>query len=677
MGGRSIAVLAGAVAVLALQGWAIGRQSLTSDEAYHAVAGYQADRYGQNGLNLEHPPLFKMAAALPLLAERRPLAPVSRVSVALDTAQAVFTDPAAERRVRLLGRALLAALFGLPLLGVAFLLGRELGGAAAGVVLALLLGLDFSVVPLLSLLYSDAAAALGCGLALLGAARFLRRPGFASAAFMGLGLGLAAAAKYTGLLVLPSAAAALLLAPGLRAAWGRRLLCGALMLAIAWGGVELTYAIANRHYDRDYGRETIQLYFANRSTIRVEDRLQPYAPFLLAVERLDPRAAQFLTGLLATRAQNALATYPACNFGRMHSHGLWWYFPLLLLAKTPLPLLAVSALALAAACARTLRARSSAADRTARLPLASEAPLIPGALSNSAAADPLASGALASTARDAARLGSAGPDPQLIRRAGLDPRLLRRAGQNPRFGFTLLLALAAGVYLAAAIGSNYNAGLRHLLPILPLLYLPAALWLARRPWIAALLLAALLAESIALAPIWLSSTNTWWLGSRDPLRFALSTDNCYYHQNLIALRDEAERRIISTAAKFGGVIGTAAKSGGLIGTAAKSGGLRLHLLDPSIGAAQAEAYLGKGAKLAPTSPLVPGWYAVGTAAEVCLPAIQQAAPGAMYGQARYQAIASSWMPLTRAVAARGEDLGYVAGTFHLYRLSAAEGAGAR
>src|ERR1700694_2914950 len=82
--GLPVAVLAGVAAVLFLQAAAIDRQALTSDEAYHALAGHQADRYGRNGLNLEHPPLVKLAAALPLLAAP-PLAPPIDVSRALQT----------------------------------------------------------------------------------------------------------------------------------------------------------------------------------------------------------------------------------------------------------------------------------------------------------------------------------------------------------------------------------------------------------------------------------------------------------------------------------------------------------------------------------------------------------------------------------------------------------------
>jgi hypothetical protein len=569
--------IAGALTILLLQGLAVARQALTSDEIFHALAGDQADRYGQNGLNLEHPPLMKMVAALPLLSTPRPVAPLAQVI----STKPIWDAAGTEALVRLGGRTLAAAAFGIPFLVVAFILGRELGGPAAGISLVLLLGLNFCVFPFLSLLYTDTAAALGFGIVLWAAAGFLRRPDTRSAILLGLGLGVAIASKFTGLLALPAVAGALVLAPVGSRDWKgyrRRLLHGAAAVLVAWGMVEVTYGIANRHYRSAHGRETIQLYCGNHAGMIVGDRLQPYERRLLSLERRDPRAAQWLTGLLATRAQNAIATYPACNFGTMHSRGLWWYFPVLLLARTPLVLLLASAAAAAAALLAWRRRRAR---------------------------------------RDAA----------------VEPW---------RRGFLAILALSAGVYLLVAMSSNYNVGLRHLLPILPILYLPAALWAAHRPRIAMALFAALLAESLALAPTWISEKNSWWLGRRDPMRFALSTDSCYYHQNLIALREAAERR-------------------GLV---------PFFVLDPAIGGPQLERYLGPGVGLSPEqTPLAAGWYAVGAAAEVCVPAILRSSPHEMYGYPRYRSIADRWLPAMTAVTRQGEDRGYVASTFHLYYLA--------
>ncbi|HEY6324565.1 MAG TPA: glycosyltransferase family 39 protein, partial [Thermoanaerobaculia bacterium] len=321
--------IAGALAILLLQGLAVARQALTSDEIFHALAGDQADRYGENDQNLEHPPLLKMIAALPLLSTPRPVAPLAQVT----STKPICDSAGTEALVRLGGRTLAAAAFGMPFLIVAFLLGRELGGPAAGVSLVLLLGLNFCVFPFLALIYTDAAAALGFGIALWAAAGFLRRPGTRSAILLGLGLGVAIASKFSGLLALPAVAGALVLAPVRGSDWKgyrRRLLHGAAAVLVAWGLVEVTYGIANRHYRSAHGSETIQLYCGNHADMIVGDRLQPCERHLLSLERRDPRAAQWLTGLLATMAQNAIGTYPACNFGTMHSRGHWWYFPVLL-----------------------------------------------------------------------------------------------------------------------------------------------------------------------------------------------------------------------------------------------------------------------------------------------------------------------------------------------------------
>ena len=73
--GRIVAGTAVVVAVLGLQAAAIHRQSLSGDGAQHLLAGQHALLHGQNLHNLEHPPLVKMVAALPVLATGEPLAP--------------------------------------------------------------------------------------------------------------------------------------------------------------------------------------------------------------------------------------------------------------------------------------------------------------------------------------------------------------------------------------------------------------------------------------------------------------------------------------------------------------------------------------------------------------------------------------------------------------------------
>lgn len=547
--------------VLGLQLTAVARQSLVADAPYHLLAGHQALRYGQNSLNLEHPPLVKLVAALPFLVEA-PLAPPLTVDGVLASSLRVFDDPERLERVRWRSRLLVLAAFGLPFLLVCFVLGREVGGRGTGLVLALVVGLSISSLPYLSILQTDAAVALGFAVTVAAALRYVKAPGLPAALALGLGLGLALAAKFSGVLALPTAVVAVVLARG------RRLrdvaVAGLAALALAW----TTYALANLRYDSAAGRDTIARYCHGEALI-VEDRMEPYEEPLLAVERVAPNLAQFLTGLVGIRLQNAIGVYPTYAFGTLSSEGRWWYFPAVLLVKTPLVVLAASLAALAASWRRGWWAAPTLRDPT-----------------------------------------------------------------------IVVLGVAVAVYLGAAVASSYNLGVRHLLPVLPLLYLPAAAWAARRRWRAAALVGALAVEAVALAPLWMSATNTWWLGRLNPTRFALSAGDAEYHQNFLALAAAARGRGVE----------------------------RLHVLFPLVGEKEVRAYLPDAVVLAPGTPLEGGWYAVNVTAEQYLQAIPRARPEDVRGFASLARLAADWTPVWREIEARGDDHGYVAATFHLYHL---------
>ncbi len=203
----------------------------------------------------------------------------------------------------------------------------------------------------------------------------------------------------------------------------------------------------------------------------------------------------------------------------------------------------------------------------------------------------------------------------------------------------ILLGVTLAVYLGVAMTSNYNLSVRHLLPVLPLLYLPVARAVSQTRLGAAALIAALAVESLALAPLWMSQTNTWWLGSRNPTRFALAAGNLEYRQNFIQLARAAEER-------------------GLV---------ELGVLYPAIGEEVVTAYLPDARLIEPGDALEPGWYAVSVIVEQFVPALLRARPEQVYGYRQLHQAATEWQPLWQAVR-QGEDHGYVAGTFHLYRL---------
>lgn len=219
---RALPVLAGAALVVALQLVAIRWQSMSADEPYHLLAGHNALRYGTNAVNLEHPPLVKLLAALPLASLDPPYAPPARVRTAPRLGERLFDSPERTRRLGDRARGTLLLTIGLPLIAACVLLGRSWADRRTGLLLGLAIGLAPATLPLLSLVLTDAAVALGFVLTLLAGGRFLRRPGWGAAAAMGAAWGLALAAKFSAVLLVVTVIAALALAP-FRGAGGRAL----------------------------------------------------------------------------------------------------------------------------------------------------------------------------------------------------------------------------------------------------------------------------------------------------------------------------------------------------------------------------------------------------------------------------------------------------------------------
>lgn len=571
-------VVACAVA-LGLQGVAAVEQSWTMDEPYHLLAGYQALRFGLDTVNLEHPPLVKLVAAVPLLLEDPPPwdAPVS-ADRALAATQRLFDDPVLAERVRVRVRCLLLAAFALPFLAACFCLGRVLGGADAGLLLAAALGLSPGVLPFLSLAQTDAAVALGFVTCLLGGVLLIRRPRVRWALLVGLGLGVGLASKFSAVLLIPVAAFAVLAIPArslggatLRRRLGYAAAVAAVAVAIPYG----VYAFADRDDPGPPLRESIRLYSTNRSTLLIDERLEPWQDDLLAVQGVSSAAARWGLGFLGIRAQNQIGVYPSYAFGSVDSDGRWWYFPAAFLVRTPLVLLVALALALAGFLRgpRTLVLATRAANRE-----------------------------------------------------------------------HLLLIASLALFLGVALGSSYNIGSRHLLPVIPVLYLPAVLWAVRSDVRPTVLGTLLLVEACALTPAWMSATNTWWLGPVNPTRHALGGSDGDYEQGLHTLGRVCTRRGMATVR----VVHPTASKGEVL--AAFPGAIRVE----------------------PEDPLEPGWYAVSIMIEQLVPAILDAKPEDLYDAPAYTHLARRWNRVWLEIRDRGQEAGYVAGTFHLYYVPADE-----
>ena len=559
-------VLALILMAVGFQVVALREQSLTGDGAHHLLAGHQALRYGQNTLNLEHPPLAKLVFALPSLAEE-PLAPPLGVDGALAEVARVHGASGIHRatfRARLV--ALLFLVF--PLLWGCVVLGKTLGDGWTGWILAGMMAFSLSVLPYLTILQTDTAVALAFLATALAARRYVLEPTWGRALVLALAAGLALVTKFSGILLGPAVLVAFLLpAFQARSPQGLRRSMGHLMLAgfVVWVVIDGTYWMANLSYSSSVGRETIQAYCQGRGTVVADERLASWEGFLLAVEEKDPFFAQWLTGFLALHNQNQIGVYASYAFGEVRSSGRWWYFPALLLVKTPLVLVLCALWALGV----------------------------------------------------------------FIRRG--------RWVAIPREVWPLWIAV--GSYLLMALLANYNLGVRHLLPVMAFLFLPMAQWLRRHlkwaPWV----VVSLCLEALALSPLWMSATNTWWLGAANPTRFALGAGNLEYRQNFVQLQQVAEEQGLED----------------------------LGVIYPTLGPQVLAAWLPEARLVEPGEVLRPGWYAVNVTVEQLVPALIKAPPGSVYQGENLRQEARRWERLWKAVQ-EGEDHGYVAGTFHLYRI---------
>ncbi len=203
----------------------------------------------------------------------------------------------------------------------------------------------------------------------------------------------------------------------------------------------------------------------------------------------------------------------------------------------------------------------------------------------------------------------------------------------------LLVTLPVATYLASAMASSYNVGARHLLPVLPLLATPLAVWVSRTRTRRATVLAALALESLFLSPHWMGATHLGWLGERDPFRHLLVTGDVEYKQGLVVLAEQARRR-------GWGSLGILLP--GLTDLEAGSYGFPAHALDPG-------------------DPLPAGWYAVSALAEVGLPAVERAAPGQLHDLEGHRRLAAGLRPALDCLLAAPERLRPVA-SFRVVRL---------
>ena len=302
--------------------------SLTIDEGLHIASGYTILRTGDYRLVEEHPPLVKMWAALPLLpvedipeptalpAWKDAAKPTTESLPLLQMAQQLIYPYQPLDRLIFPPRAMIT-LLGVILLAVIFRWSEDLWGNMGALLACALATFDPNLITHAAVAGTDLGAVTLTLLALFVAWRFFRRPSHLHAILVGAVLALALTAKLNTLLLLPVLGLTGLTQWWLHKPLRQRLVKGVILLVGTTG--LLFWAI--------YGFQVQKL---------------PGLPFAL------PAAYHSIPFL---RLQEHLSSgHSAFLAGKNSLHGWWYYFPVALILKTPLPTLLLLMVTIPALC---------------------------------------------------------------------------------------------------------------------------------------------------------------------------------------------------------------------------------------------------------------------------------------------------------------------------------------
>jgi len=354
-------VLAGVCLLLLVFGlqiaFTVHQESLTWDEGDHIFAGYMMWKTHDYGLNPEHPPLMKLLGTLPLLGQ--PLTIPSdqhryfKTEAYMDGREMLFAK-GPEYAKMLTFRMRMANLTVAILLGLlVFLAAYEMFGVGAGFVALVLLVFEPNVLAHGAFVTTDVGVSCFFFASVYAFYRYCKVPSVGRLVVAGLAVGLALATKHSAVLLLPMLVALAACEVVFRFNGDER---GKRALRLV-GGLAGVAVIAVVVLWAFYGFR----YNARPGALRLDPTLAEYVMplkpmeakgiLLLAKYRVLPES--YLYGLADVRAMaNGMPSY---FMGKVYEHGLWYYFPVVLLIKSTLGFLGLVLLAVAAVIAGWFR----------------------------------------------------------------------------------------------------------------------------------------------------------------------------------------------------------------------------------------------------------------------------------------------------------------------------------
>ena len=484
--GWRVLLVAGLLGMMAVQlVRLIAATSSTWDEPHHLIDGYMILTQGDYRLNPEVPPLVKTVAALPLLG-RGLAVPVnhgwsSPKEAFLDGREFVFGN--GPGRTLAWGR-LACVVFTLGLGLLIFLWTREMFGYWTGVFALAMYCFDPNFLAHGGLITTDVGSGCLFVAAVYAFWRYCRRPagagGWGRLVLTGVCCGLLLATKFTGVFIAPML---LLLAgvEGMRARSGRVLLrrMGAVLVVGVLGLVVLWGCYGFRYQAAPAGNAlnpTLSAYLEKMYDRRNAGRLAVAARYHVLPEA-------YLWGLENTKQTEFEDN--SYYLGKVYRHGNRGYFPVAMLVKSTVPFLLVLGMGIVGLGWKRRR------------------------------------------------------EQRQTRNAGVPALRSSRSGRNgPGGGVWWFLLVPAGIYFAVAVMSDFDIGVRHLLPVYAFLYVAlggvAAALLAldvRWGWLLAGLLGWQVVTSAKVFPAYMAYGNEV-AGGPGAVRRYLSDSNVDWGQQL-------------------------------------------------------------------------------------------------------------------------------------------------
>ena len=351
-----IAVVCLLVLQAAQMAYVVHRESLTFDEGNHMFAGYMMWHTGDFGLNPEHPPLVKLLATIPALGRDLWVPPLKgrffKTAAYLDGRDWLGRNDGGSQHMVFQMR-LVAGLLALGLSLIVFFAAREWFGEKAALIALCLAVFDPNLVGHSALVTTDIGVTLFFLASIYTFHRYVKTPTLPRLGMVGVAAGLLLATKHSGILLAPMLVLLIVWEIACTPKGERRRV--ALRLAGAFAAIVLI------------GVAVLWAFYGFRYSARPEGMKFPtvaqYAEPLSHVDqaavnwigRMHLLPESYLIGLIDVKRMAEF--YPTFVLGRQLAHGVWWYFPLVIVIKTTLGMLALVMLALIAVVIGRLRAR--------------------------------------------------------------------------------------------------------------------------------------------------------------------------------------------------------------------------------------------------------------------------------------------------------------------------------